>query len=137
MSACSCIRRAVPSRGRRPGRPGLIGAGNSGPRALRPIPPIGRRSARFLPIVPSDCVGVRGVVSRRGSNMKSVLRSGVLLATVLTAGAVVVAPSVAGAAAKPPATRAKVVGTVKIDKNDPSVGYVLAQYRCTVKDPVN
>jgi hypothetical protein len=69
--------------------------------------------------------------------MKRVLRSGLLLAGVLSAGAVVAAPSVAGAAPKPPSTRAKVVGTVKIDKKDPSIGYVLAQYRCTVKDPVN
>jgi hypothetical protein len=35
------------------------------------------------------------------------------------------------------ATSAKVVGTVKIDKNDPSVAHVLAQYSCTVADPVN
>jgi hypothetical protein len=72
--------------------------------------------------------------------MKSVLKRGVLLATVVVGGAMVAAPSVAGAAPKPPkppATKAKVVGTVKIDKKDPSIGYVLAQYRCTVKDPVN
>jgi hypothetical protein len=69
--------------------------------------------------------------------MKSVLRRGVLLVTMLSAGAVVAAPSVAGAAPRPPSTRAKVVGTVKIDKKDPSVGYVLAQYRCTVKDAAN
>jgi hypothetical protein len=70
--------------------------------------------------------------------MKAVLKRGVLLATVVVGGAMVVAPSVAGAAPKPPTTKAKVVGTVKIDKNDPSIGYVLAQYRCTVKaDPVN
>src|SRR4051812_22193058 len=69
--------------------------------------------------------------------MKSVRRSGLLLAGMLAMGAVVAGPSVAGAAPKPPSTRAKVVGTVKIDKKDPSVGSVLAQYRCTVKDPVN
>lgn len=69
--------------------------------------------------------------------MKSVRRGGALLVALLTASAVVVAPSVADAAPKPPKTRAKVVGTVKIDKKDASIGYVLAQYRCTVKDPVN
>ena len=43
------------------------------------------------------------------------------------------------ASAAPPSatTSAKVVGTVKIDSSDPSVAYVLAQYRCTVADPVN
>jgi hypothetical protein len=68
--------------------------------------------------------------------MKSVFKRGVLLATVLVGGAMVAAPAVAGAAPKPPTTKAKVVGTVKIDKKDPSIGYVLAQYRCTVKDPI-
>jgi hypothetical protein len=34
-------------------------------------------------------------------------------------------------------TSAKVVGTVKIDRNNPGVAYVLAQYRCTVADPAN
>jgi hypothetical protein len=42
----------------------------------------------------------------------------------------------AGAASKK-ATSAKVVGTVKIDRADPSVAHVLAQYRCTIADPVN
>jgi hypothetical protein len=43
------------------------------------------------------------------------------------------------ASAAPPSqsTTAKVVGTVKIDSSDPTVAYVLAQYRCTVADPVN
>jgi hypothetical protein len=50
--------------------------------------------------------------------------------------AVVAVPGVAGAA-KRPATSAKVVGTVKIDKTKPGVAYVLAQYRCTVKDAAN
>jgi hypothetical protein len=56
-------------------------------------------------------------------------------------GAAIVATalvSVAGSAsAAPPSqsTTAKVVGTVKIDASDPSVAYVLAQYRCTAADP--
>jgi hypothetical protein len=41
------------------------------------------------------------------------------------------------AAPKAPVTSAKVVGTVKIDPNDPGTAYVLAQYTCTVADPVN
>jgi hypothetical protein len=40
-------------------------------------------------------------------------------------------------ASERPATSAKVVGTVKIDKEHPRVAYVLAQYRCTVKDKKN
>ena len=67
--------------------------------------------------------------------MKSVVRSGMLLGAMLTTAALVVGPASAGAA-KRPATSAKVVGTVKIDKADPSVAHVLAQYRCTVADPV-
>ncbi len=63
--------------------------------------------------------------------MKSVVRSGMLLGAMLTAGALVVGPASAGAARRP-ATSAKVVGTVKIDKADPSVAHVLAQYRCTL-----
>ena len=43
----------------------------------------------------------------------------------------------AGAAPETATSSAKVVGTVKIDSNDPSVAYVLAQYRCTVADPEN
>jgi hypothetical protein len=43
----------------------------------------------------------------------------------------------AQAAPKPKDTRAKVVGTVKIDPNDPSQAYVLAQYTCTIADPAN
>jgi hypothetical protein len=34
-------------------------------------------------------------------------------------------------------TSARVIGTVKIDRNDPSVAYVLAKYSCTIADPVN
>src|SRR4051794_688648 len=34
-------------------------------------------------------------------------------------------------------TSAKVVGTVKIDRHDPSVAWVLAQYTCTIADPEN
>lgn len=68
--------------------------------------------------------------------MKSGVRKAALLGAALVMGAGLMAPS-AGAAPKPPATRAKVVGTVKIDKTDPGVAYVLAQYRCTVKDAVN
>jgi hypothetical protein len=69
--------------------------------------------------------------------MKSVLRSGLLLGTALTLGALALGPAAAGAAPKVHPTTAKVVGTVKIDKADPSVAYVLAQYRCTVADPQN
>jgi hypothetical protein len=54
----------------------------------------------------------------------------VALALVSFAG-----PASAKSSAK--ATSATVVGTVKIDKNDPSVAHVLAKYSCTVADPVN
>ena len=37
----------------------------------------------------------------------------------------------------PPVTKAKVIGVVRIDRNDPSVAHVLAKYRCTIADPVN
>ena len=39
-------------------------------------------------------------------------------------------------APKPLPTTAHVIGTVKIDKNDPSVAYVRAAYSCRVADPV-
>jgi hypothetical protein len=69
--------------------------------------------------------------------MKSVLKRGLLLGTIVTLGALAVGPGSAGAAARGHGTTAKVVGTVKIDKADPSVAHVLAQYRCTIADPVN
>ena len=68
--------------------------------------------------------------------MKSVLRNGALLGAVVAAGTLVLGPTAVGAA-KRPATSAKVVGTVKIDKKNPTIAYVLAQYRCTVTDPAN
>jgi hypothetical protein len=43
----------------------------------------------------------------------------------------------AASAKAPGTTSAKVVGTVKIDAADPTVAYVLAQYRCTIADPLN
>jgi hypothetical protein len=67
--------------------------------------------------------------------MRGWQRSAVLLGCGLIGASMVVGPTAAGAA-KRPATSAKVVGTVKIDKQHPDVAHVLAQYRCTVKDPV-
>jgi hypothetical protein len=58
------------------------------------------------------------------------------------AGAVVAATAfmaAAGVAAAKPAheTTARVIGSVRIDRDDPSVAYVRAVYRCTVADPEN
>jgi hypothetical protein len=58
-----------------------------------------------------------------------------LVGTALAVGALVAGSASPVAAAKRPATTAKVVGTVKIDKHRPGVAHVLAQYRCTVKNP--
>jgi len=66
-----------------------------------------------------------------------VLRSGLLLGALATTAVVVAGPALsAGAAGRGHGTTAKVVGTVKIDRSDPSVAHVLAQYRCTIADPV-
>jgi hypothetical protein len=67
--------------------------------------------------------------------MKGLQRGALAIGMGLVGASMLVAPTAAGAA-KRPATSAKVVGTVKIDAKDPSVAYVLAQYRCTVADPI-
>jgi len=56
----------------------------------------------------------------------------------LLVGAAIIATPIAiaaGPASGAQGTTAKVVGTVKIDPTDPSVAYVLAQYRCTIANP--
>jgi len=67
--------------------------------------------------------------------MKRLPRAGLALGLGLVGVSMLVGPASAGAA-KRPSTSAKVVGTVKIDKKNPGVAYVLAQYRCTVADPI-
>ena len=68
--------------------------------------------------------------------MKLMSKRGMLVGAAVTTGILVLGPAVAaGAAGRGHGTTAKVVGTVKIDKADPTVAHVLAQYRCTIADP--
>jgi hypothetical protein len=63
-----------------------------------------------------------------------------LAGAAITATALVTIAPAAGASSagtNPKATEAKVIGSVMIDPENPGVAYVLAQYRCTVADPVN
>jgi hypothetical protein len=68
--------------------------------------------------------------------MRLMSKRGLLVGAALTTGVLALGPAVAaGAAGRGPGTTAKVVGTVKIDRSDPSIAHVLAQYRCTIADP--
>jgi hypothetical protein len=62
-----------------------------------------------------------------------------MLAGLAIAGTAAAGYAAAPLSSSPPSqsTTAKVVGTVKIDESNPGVAYVLAQYRCTIADPVN
>lgn len=60
------------------------------------------------------------------------LRTRALAGSVLAAGLIPFAPVVTSAHAAPqPQTTAEVISHVTIDRNDPSVGYVLARYSCS------
>ena len=59
-------------------------------------------------------------------------------ASLVVIGVMTFSPASAKTAASKAHTRAttdRVVGTVKIDRSDPSVAHVLAKYTCTVADP--
>ena len=63
--------------------------------------------------------------------------SRVIVAAAMTTTSLMSVAGSAHAAPEPGATTAEVVGTVKIDRDNPDVAYVLARYRCTVADPEN
>ena len=55
----------------------------------------------------------------------------VLAGAAATASAVLALAAPVSAAPPQPTAQADIIGVVKIDKNDPTVGYVKARYRCT------
>ena len=54
-----------------------------------------------------------------------------LTGAAVTAIAVLATAVPAGAAAPQPTTEADIIGVVKVDRTDPTVGYVKARYRCS------
>lgn len=61
----------------------------------------------------------------------------VIAGAAITTTALIMSVGPAAAQPQPRPTSATVVGTVKIDPQDPSVAWVLARYSCTIQDPEN